>query len=89
MKRIRSVTINGKRWLIDWRPMKTDWGTACPAEKRIEMNAGIKDNLTAATILIHEMLHGMWPDVEEDAISQRADELAVALHKARLIAEDE
>jgi hypothetical protein len=82
------MTINGKRWRVIWRPMRKAWGT-CDKAHTIEMDAAIRDNLTAATILIHEALHAMWPDVDEANITQRADELAVALHRAKLIAEDE
>jgi hypothetical protein len=89
MKRIRSVTIQGKRWRVVWDKLPKDWGLCSTSESVIEMDTGIKDNITYATILIHEMCHAMLPNVEEDFITQMADDLAVALHRAGLIAEDE
>ena len=89
MRKVKSVTINGKRWRVEWKPLRGEYGTSCNSEKVIEMDSGMKDNVTVATILIHEMLHGMWPDVEEDAICQRADELCLALNRVGLIADDD
>jgi hypothetical protein len=83
------MTINGRLWRVIWRPMRSAWGTYDDKVNIIEMDSSIRDNLTAATILIHEALHAMWPDVDEANITQRADELAVALHRAKLIAEDD
>ena len=89
MKRIRSVTIHGKRWRVVWDKLPREWGTCSTTEGMIEMDTGIKDNITYATILTHEMCHAMLPNVEEDFITQMADDLVVALHRAGLIAEDE
>jgi hypothetical protein len=88
MRRIRSVTINGKRWRVIWKPMRSDWGSYDDQINIIEMDTGIKDSITYATILMHEMLHAMLPNVEEKCITQMADDLAVALHRATLIAKD-
>lgn len=89
MKRIRSVTIQGKRWRVVWDKLPKDWGACSTTEHVIEMDSGIRDNITYANILIHEMLHGMLPNIEEECITQMADELCIALHKAKLIAEDD
>lgn len=72
-----------------WLELRHDWGLCSKHEGLIEMDKGIKDNLTYATILMHEMCHAMMPNVEEDFITQMADDLAVALHRAGLIAEDD
>lgn len=87
MRRLRSVTVNGKRWRVVWGKLRKQWGCTDKAST-IWMDASIRDNVTATNILIHEMLHCMWPDVEEESITQRADELALALYRAQLIAED-
>jgi hypothetical protein len=89
LKRIKSVVINGKRWLVKWCRLPNDWGTCSNAEHLIELDHNIKDPVTYAEILTHEMLHGMFPEVEEDYISQRASELTVALNRAGLIAKDD
>jgi len=85
MKRIRSVQIDSKRWRVMWVRMPKDWGTCSNTEHIIELDTAIKDTHTYAEILLHEMLHGMFPEVEEDFINLRAAELAVALSRADLL----
>lgn len=89
MKRIRSVQIDGKRWRVMWNRMPKDWGTCSNTERIIELDTAIKDPYTYVEILVHEMLHGMFPEIEEDYINLRAGEIAVALLRADLIKKDE
>lgn len=89
MKRIRSVTVRGRRWPVRWVTLPHEWGLCSKHDHVIELDATITDPATYATILMHEMLHGQLPDFDEDAVTQIADELTIALQRAKLLAEDD
>lgn len=88
MKRIRSCRVRGKRWPVRWVALPEDWGLCGKQDHVIELDTTIKDATTYANILIHEMLHGQLPDLDEDAVTEIADELTMALKRADLIAEE-
>jgi hypothetical protein len=97
MKRIRSCTINGKRWRISWcdlKDTKTEdgrpvWGLCYAQDHLIEIEQSLEDPGLVAEVLIHEMLHGMFPEIEEAYIDMRGSELTNALQRAGLIIEED
>lgn len=99
MKKIRSVVINGKRWRLSWTDLsdvRTEdgrqvWGLCYKDDHLIEIEEKIvnEDPALIAEVLTHEMLHAMFPEIEEDYIDMRGSEITNALQRIGLIIEDE
>ena len=97
MKRIRSVTINGKRWRLAWADLSDTttpdgrpvWGLCYRDDHLIEIEQSLTDPALIAEVLMHEMLHGMFPEIEEDYIDMRGAELTNALQRCQLITEED
>jgi hypothetical protein len=97
MKRIRSCKINGKRWRVSWADLTDEktsdgrsvWGLCYHDEKLIEIEQSLNDPAMICEVLVHEMLHGMFPEIEEDYIDMRGGEITSALQRSELIKEDD
>jgi len=78
--KIRRVWINGQRWTIRRCRVSPDrWGDCCYETKTIR----ISDRLTGEAFLntlVHELIHARWPDLNEQAVRDFADELTGVIH---------
>jgi hypothetical protein len=77
-KRIRVVYLNGQRWRITRAKMRSLWGD-CDFDAR---TIRIHETLTGRELmdtLIHEMVHGRWPDLQESAVAEFASVVAEVL----------
>jgi hypothetical protein len=92
MKRIKSVTIGGKRHRIHWKSLAAEnaVGFAYTEQALIEIDPGW-DELCTADALVHELIHKhpATCHLEETAVEELATDIITMLHKAHLIAEDE
>lgn len=95
MKRIRSCKINGKRWRIVWTNLKTALdgqpalGICYHEDKVIKIEQSLTDPAMICEVLVHEMLHGQFPEIEEEYIDMRGGEITSALQRANLILEED
>lgn len=87
-KRPHSVTVNGKRWRLKWEYVPRAFGECDLTGRGITVQPNM-DNASTLDILVHEMLHARWPDLDEDAVNGFASDVAVAAQRCGLIAGDE
>jgi len=94
VKKIRSVTVSGRRWRLVWKSYLghdaegNEFIGRCYLDKK---EIHVKNNMSYALtseILIHEMLHAQNPKHTEDDITQDALELAQALKRAELLKDE-
>lgn len=90
MKRIRSVTVGGKRCRVIWRSLAKEdaIGLAYPDQLLIEIDPKW-DDITIVDTLIHEYLHQACPDMCEEKVEQMGVEIALMLDRADLIKKDD
>lgn len=85
-RRKRWITIRGKRLLLEFAPTGTVcgsdgtecWGKCDPPGKRprrILLDESL-DGAKLAEILIHELAHAAWWDLDEDAIREGSADIA-------------
>jgi len=92
MKPIKTVNLRGKRFAIS-RPRRLQADTLgwCRTHGKPKIAVAYSLNgVEELEILIHEMLHGCYWDMDEEAISDTAESIAIALwrlgYKKELIA---
>jgi hypothetical protein len=78
----RTITLRGKRWTLCTHPMKDNFGL-CEYEtwvpkKHIWIDPGCEGE-KMLEILLHEMMHCCFPDIDEDAITETGRSLAKVL----------
>lgn len=90
MRRIRSITVGGRRCRVVWRPLGREnaIGLAYPDQMLIEIDPRW-DDLTTASVLVHEYLHKALPDLTEEKVDQMGEEIATMLHKAALLIDED
>jgi hypothetical protein len=92
MRKVRSVTIGGKRHRVVWRSLYSEgaMGFAHPDQCLIEIDPDY-DELAICDTLVHEFLHRhpATRHLEEDAVNEMGTEIATMLHKMQLIATED
>lgn len=94
MKRIRSATINGKRWRIDWSrpefddPGEESWALCHHDQLTIQIDP-CADDRTILSCLLDEVCHAHFPALDNDYVDQFSDDLAEILVKADLIKQED
>ena len=81
IKHIRSVTVRGKPWTVQWLPKIDDLGSLGLCTWDYEV-IGIKLDQPPKEVLdtvIHEMLHAEFPKMSEEDVARTASEIAGAL----------
>ena len=90
MKEFKS-TLGGNKWTISPRAYinHPDIGTCDPAAKTIQISGVLSGKIHLDTI-IHELMHAVLPNHDEDFINETATEMAAAMWKlnVRVIEED-
>ncbi len=63
------------------------WGLCCKEAKTIKVlpDEDFETVEKTAETIIHEMLHGLWWDLDEEAVTQAAKEIATALQVSGLL----
>lgn len=85
-----SLTINGKRWRVSQGDTgRNHWGHCDHEKRQIVISKHLKDNGEKAAVLVHELLHGLYEDLNEDAVMRGESAIVSALHRAKLITEDD
>jgi hypothetical protein len=85
MPRRRAIrtTINGEQWRLEFAHI-ADFGHceygSCRHTRRIRINPGQSDADLIDTV-IHEMIHAQDWDLSEEAVTQRATEIATVLQR--------
>lgn len=88
-RKAKRVFINGDWWKLGWKKdlyFNGDYlkGLCCPTEKTILMDEDL-EGLDLVNTLIHEVLHGIFPMLSEEAVERAADDIAEALAECRLV----
>jgi hypothetical protein len=79
--RSRSLTVRGSRWKVRWvNNLADNYGVCDYAKKEIRIAKGQPTAVELDTV-VHELLHAALPDLDEPAIAETANALAVALVK--------
>lgn len=85
MRRIRSITIAGKRWLVDWsKPEGDAWALCHHDEHRIQIDPRA-DDITVFNCFIDEMCHAHFPALDNDCVDAFSDDVTAAMQRADLI----
>lgn len=85
MKHIRTATINGVRWIIDWsKPEGAAWGMCHWDEHRIQIDPDI-DEVTAVSVLADEICHVHFDCLDNDCVDSFSDDVAKVLRDCDLI----
>jgi len=82
-RKVRSVTLRGKRWAFEKAGTlsKTDRGY-CTDPSETERKIKIHKSLIGQEeleVIIHEMLHACFWDIDEDVIAEVGDDISKAL----------
>lgn len=91
MNRVKSATLNGKRWRFDWRkPRASEEALAlCHEDQhRIQIDPNLDDETTLAA-LIDEVTHAHFPCLDNDAVDAFSDDLARLLKRIGYTADED
>lgn len=89
LRKAKRIFINGEWWKLE---RKKDlcldgqylWGLCDPEKKTIQVD-GELEGIELANTLIHEMLHGIFPILNEATVTFAADDIVEVLNDCKLL----
>lgn len=77
--------LKGKRWRFSFERLRDEWGKCSPPDqpnKTIRIHKSIRSPKKMTEVLVHEMTHAHFWDLDENAVQGFAEDVANVLDRA-------
>lgn len=75
------IQLNKQKWKMQFKPLHETLHGECDTEKRIISINSMLPPSQRLEIMLHELLHAVYPFLEEDTVDNAAIDIAKALRK--------